>query len=515
MRRTIRVFVSSTFKDMTLEREALRTQVFQPLHEFCARRGHVFQAIDLRWGVSPEAATEQATMRICLEELRRCQTESRPNFIFLLGDRYGWRPLPSTLPAAEFDRIIGHVRDTADRDALRFWYRLDKNATPPYYDLRSRKDAALESKDWVAVEARLRASLAAAAASVALSAERRLVYVASATEQELVAGVLSVADARQHVFGFFRTIRTPDGVAIAHASGRDADAFLDISADGHRDEAAAARLASLKKQLRDTLGDNILERETTLSGTSVDASYIDGLCAEAYARLLRVIEAEMSVAVAADARTEEIEAHLAFGRAHVAFENGVSFFCGRAATLGAIATYLDDTLLQPLVVVGPSGSGKSALIAQAIAAARASHPKARIVARFIGGTPSSPRAESLFASLRDEIHHAYSKPLDGAKAGSAQASEIVRALAFADNERPIIVFVDGLDQLEGLPAHALFDWLPKTLPRHVHVVASMARRAQYPRPAGFRVGRPQGRVSARSREPRPSPAQRRDSRHCP
>ena len=59
------------------------------------RHGCRFQAIDLRWGVREEAALDQQTMRICLEEIARCQRVTpRPNCIVLLGDRYGWRPLP-------------------------------------------------------------------------------------------------------------------------------------------------------------------------------------------------------------------------------------------------------------------------------------------------------------------------------------------------------------------------------------------------------------------------------------
>jgi hypothetical protein len=32
-----------------------------------------FQAIDLRWGISETASREQRAMRICLEEIARCQ----------------------------------------------------------------------------------------------------------------------------------------------------------------------------------------------------------------------------------------------------------------------------------------------------------------------------------------------------------------------------------------------------------------------------------------------------------
>lgn len=50
-------------------------------------------------GGRDEAALDQQTMRIYLEEIARCQRVTpRPNYIVLLGDRYGWRPLPFAIP---------------------------------------------------------------------------------------------------------------------------------------------------------------------------------------------------------------------------------------------------------------------------------------------------------------------------------------------------------------------------------------------------------------------------------
>lgn len=103
--KTFRIFVSSTFDDLKEERNALQRYVFPRLRDLCMQHGCRFQAIDLRWGVSEEAGRDQQTMKICLEEIARCQkTRVRPNFIVLLGDRYGWCPLPSEVPKIEFDQ---------------------------------------------------------------------------------------------------------------------------------------------------------------------------------------------------------------------------------------------------------------------------------------------------------------------------------------------------------------------------------------------------------------------------
>jgi len=99
------VFVSSTFSDMKHERNALEADAFPKLEKLCQRNGFQFQAIDLRWGVSREAGLDHRTMRICFDELRRAQEISpKPNFLILLGKRYGWLPSP-TLPPPEEDDV--------------------------------------------------------------------------------------------------------------------------------------------------------------------------------------------------------------------------------------------------------------------------------------------------------------------------------------------------------------------------------------------------------------------------
>src|SRR5690349_24647166 len=95
LRRTIRLFVSSTFSDMKAERDVLQADVFPKLRQLCLSNGLRFQPIDLRWGVPQEASKDNRAMRICLREIKRCQEERpKPNILILLGERYGARPLP-------------------------------------------------------------------------------------------------------------------------------------------------------------------------------------------------------------------------------------------------------------------------------------------------------------------------------------------------------------------------------------------------------------------------------------
>ena len=116
--KTFRVFVSSTFSDLKAERNALQERVFPRLRDLCHQHGARFQPIDLRWGVSEEASLDQQAMSICLGEVARCQqTSPRPNFIVLLGDRYGWCPPPAHIPKGEYNQLRRLVTKS-EQDAL-------------------------------------------------------------------------------------------------------------------------------------------------------------------------------------------------------------------------------------------------------------------------------------------------------------------------------------------------------------------------------------------------------------
>ena len=83
---------------MQAERELLIKRVFPELRSICARRFVTFTEVDLRWGITEEQAAEGKVLPICLEEIER----SRPYFIGLLGERYGW--IPAAVPQDVIDR---------------------------------------------------------------------------------------------------------------------------------------------------------------------------------------------------------------------------------------------------------------------------------------------------------------------------------------------------------------------------------------------------------------------------
>ncbi len=56
----------------------------------------------------------------------------------MLGDRYGHRPVPSEIPAHEFELLVEEAEglQLGGVDTLREWYVCDENAVPPEYVLQ-------------------------------------------------------------------------------------------------------------------------------------------------------------------------------------------------------------------------------------------------------------------------------------------------------------------------------------------------------------------------------------------
>ena len=92
--RVVRVFISSTFRDFQQERDLLMKRVFPELRRRARDRFVEVIGVDLRWGITERESERGETLPICLREIER----SRPYFIGLLGERYGWTPQAGHYP---------------------------------------------------------------------------------------------------------------------------------------------------------------------------------------------------------------------------------------------------------------------------------------------------------------------------------------------------------------------------------------------------------------------------------
>lgn len=84
----IKVFISSTFRDMQAERDYLMNKTFPLLQNIAKRHRVKFIPIDLRWGITEEESKSGKVLELCLQEI----DNSTPFFIGIIGHRYGWCP---------------------------------------------------------------------------------------------------------------------------------------------------------------------------------------------------------------------------------------------------------------------------------------------------------------------------------------------------------------------------------------------------------------------------------------
>lgn len=457
MPRIFRVFVSSTFDDLVAERDALQRGVevdgclqegaFARLRRLCESRGTRFQAVDLRWGVSEEAALDQRTLPLCLAEVERCRNLSpRPSFLAILGDRYGWRPLPYQLTIPQWDAALSTV-DVRDAALLRQWYRRDDNQVPAVALLQPREGTYRDPGRWQEVESRLRSAL-----------DPVLGKSLSATEQEIRSGILRDAADSASGFAFLRTI---DGLPENAA----AEPYADVIA-GARDTDAAVAVAALRTRLRENLGDRVREYTARWEAGAVSTDHLARLNDDVYTALAGAIERELERLDALDPLDVERQAHDRFAADRCAH------LIGRSDLLARITARLHESN-QPLVVWGVAGSGKSAVLAEAASAAVGEQPQPVVICRFVGATPSSALGPALLRGIWAEIDRAYGNT-DGAAPGddTLLLSSFPGKLGCATAERPLLLCVDGIDQL---PAHdpvRRLTWLPDYLSPHVGVAVS-------------------------------------------
>jgi WD40 repeat protein len=415
---TFRVFVSSTFDDLKVERNLLQQHVFPAVERLCRSLNARFQPIDLRWGVRDEAALDHRTVEICLSEVERCtRTGLRPHFIILLGERYGWQPVPAQIEADEFAAICEHV---ADRGALAFlqqWYQLDRNGVPPHQLLKRRAQALADPSAWSPIEGRLRKVLRDAAHAAGFNALQLLKYDCSATHLEILKGLEGGKAATEHVFAFFR----------------ESDAPLD------------PRLRELQAYLRD-----VLPKQNICPFRAGD-----------HARLRSDVERCLSEVIQKEAgritSVAEAEAHDLF-----AARRFLRFF-GRTEVLAQLEGYLHDADSRTLILHGPGGSGKSALMSRA-------SDRTDVIRRFVGATPASSTTEGVVRGLCAALSNRFDLDDELPADFETLKQVFLDRLALARADQPVTVFVDALDQLHD--SNAGVDWLPVELPPHCKLVVS-------------------------------------------
>lgn len=456
--RIIRLFISSTFIDMDVERQLIQREVVPKIKEYCLSRGWQFEVVDLRWGVSSEAAAHHKTMRICLNELEHCKEVSpKPNFLLLLGQRYGWIPLPETIIEEDALKLLS-IATEYERNVFDQWYVCDYNALPYTYELRSeteydkrKGDDFLTYSETVSVLMPLFNR-----GRMIFGQEWRERYCASATEQEIINGLFHCKDLYDNTVCYNRSLsQLPDELKPVYVE------------DEYEQEL---------KELRNRVSSLISNENIYNEDVSFEEYKSDSFRCRFVKRLIEHLKSVVSAEIDAslyldDQYLEEL------GQKAIVEEVSESFV-GRQKELDDIEEYLKkDTENEILVLNAEHGSGKTALLAKFVHLHAYENP----IYRFIGNSLLSSDGIQIIRSLLSILNVDFNESEDYISLSRRCAKY------FRNVKSPQLVVLDGFDYLRTDDLMLDMSWLPNPLPKNLKVIVSKTPQCHIPCLASFNL----------------------------
>ncbi|XP_042898857.1 NACHT and WD repeat domain-containing protein 2 isoform X2 [Parasteatoda tepidariorum] len=495
----VRIFTSSTFTDMSMERNALMEEVYPRIKDFCREKhGLEFQVVDMRWGVRDEATDDHMTTDLCMREIENCQRLSMgPNFVTFLGQKYGYRPIPTIIDGKEF-RMIHDTLGLMNQDVslLDRWYREDTNAVPSVFVLqpissvlvnfnnkRAPKLQAQDQATWWDTLEKLQKMLRKAASTLYISKridhDAMHNYMMSVTEREVINGILNVPNTRNHCLAYIRQINAVDMTNLKEVSK-----FIDTL--GRTVDIEAQKLLT---DLRDVRLPAKIEASNAVKYTinwcgkeglavKYHEDYLREFTAHFYKHITRLVDRAMRKEDLSSQGhiVTEILQHLQAGK------SSVSTFQGREDELNRIQNYIQANSVQPFVLHGKGGCGKTSLLAKAASMITSWCPegtKPILVLRFLGTTPDSSSVIPMLTSVCQQIMYNYMMPWEGIP------DDLIPLIAFTKRlltkitkEQALYIFLDSVDQLTGQQAANKLTWLPTRIPENVKIVISTASEGE-------------------------------------
>ncbi|XP_056374124.1 NACHT domain- and WD repeat-containing protein 1 [Hyla sarda] len=499
--KSVRLFVSSTFSDMAEERNALLEMAYPEIQAFCQNHGLTFEVVDMRWGIRDYASVDHMTTDLCLKEIEACQRISiGPYFIALVGNRYGYRPMPRVIDEEEFDILYKKVlKDEAKAHLLTRWFWKDMNTVPPTHvfqpitvhfphfsdtDPSHAKIQAKEAKEWKEVERQLSSALRSAAQAAyiegLITVQQKHKYYRSVTECEIECGLLGSGTDQVGSTLFFREVKDLD------LSKDKLSYLIDVNEDGSPDTEAQELLGELKKKITEEHPNKVKTHTVEMSIQMSKETYLQKLCDQVIAvvnhQILNSLARKDSHLPESQKQhpwlgwlMQEVTHHLLLSR------EKSEVFCGRQDMLQRIVGHVKKKgVWPPLVIYGASGSGKTALMCKAFEMIKHSvtnNENLILVLRLLGTSPQSSDIHDVLKSICYQVCLALDLPPPTSQVTNIY-NETVRffhqILTTVSNRKTetLVLFLDSLDQLSQTDGAYHLHWLPKECPNNVQIVLS-------------------------------------------
>eukprot|EP00735_Rhodelphis_limneticus_P007106 TRINITY_DN19605_c0_g1::TRINITY_DN19605_c0_g1_i1::g.24501::m.24501 TRINITY_DN19605_c0_g1::TRINITY_DN19605_c0_g1_i1::g.24501 ORF type:complete len:856 (-),score=142.68,sp/Q149M9/NWD1_HUMAN/29.95/4e-76,NACHT/PF05729.7/3.3e-05,AAA_16/PF13191.1/6.6e+03,AAA_16/PF13191.1/0.0032,AAA_22/PF13401.1/0.0028,DUF4062/PF13271.1/0.0092,Bac_DnaA/PF00308.13/0.06,Ubiquitin_3/PF14836.1/0.17,AAA_23/PF13476.1/0.15,AAA_19/PF13245.1/0.25 TRINITY_DN19605_c0_g1_i1:97-2592(-) len=472
----VALFLSSTLTDTAEERDILIQDVYPFLKQFARSVGvEFYQPAEMRWGIRKEVSDAHLTSTICLREVKKCQSISRGlSYVLLFGNKYGFRPLPPTIPQQELDILCQEMKNQGLSHALELthkWYILDTNPIPPLYRLQPKSN--VDTDTWWGIFKTLHGAFRQA--SHVLSPDRAQLYSLSVTHHETLEGIVDLKDKDEQCYVFFRDVQ---GLPY-HISDESAKSYIDVTDTGI-DLDAQSLLANLKTELISSCLSEGRYCETVVPWSPNGISsrthskylkdFADQFCSVVFDN---IVEVSLNSGFSVEDLYEETVQHIQFCRNKM---KDVIVTKSVEAVIEQAVHYVNGDSCFPLVIHGKSGAGKTSLMAccayeiyKKYIQDQKTRPSVRpnLVVRFLGTTSGSGSSRSLFNLLLPRILRLY--PTEFIVEGvleeiptdySQQIGFFHSLLRRIPPERPLILMLDSLDQLSDDDNGRRLAWLP-------------------------------------------------------
>jgi hypothetical protein len=429
---------------MNIERQLIQSKIVPEVSRYCLALGWQFEVVDLRWGISTEAAAHHRTMNICLSELQHCQEVSpKPNFLLLLGQRYGWIPLPEKIFAEDVILLLENATEY-ERNIFNQWYQRNDNTIPCLYELvpdtNSEEQSLNQKVNFSEAEEILR-TLFDNCAQISGNEMWRERYCSSATEQEIYYGLLQQKELCNNTIYYNRILtQCPEEVSSVYI-----------------ESSRKKELSLLRERVN-----SIVPSENTISelisyddykSESYGCRFVDNLTRH----IKTIVKSEIDACKYLDDQYEEELEQRAI------VDDADNSFIGRQYELEELEKYLQTNNPNEICVVeAASGLGKTMLLARFLFL----HKSERIISRFIGSSWLSSNGIQVLQSLLSALNISYKKSEDYFSL-SRKCAKYLR-----ETSMPILVVIDGLDYLRFDDPMLDMSWLPNPLPKNVKVILS-------------------------------------------
>lgn len=484
---TVRLFVSSTFRDMHAERDHLNRFVFPELRSRCRRRGVEFVAVDLRWGVTGDEIEERGVAAVSLAALEPCTV-----FVGVLGERFGTVIPPETLLPDWVERVDARVRAVVEES-----YLLDLSSVPPVYRLRPGAYPPPEQ-----VERLVKAINAAGGSASAESATAREIRHAAFESPPgrfrcrfylRRAGVSSHPDFPRQLIPVFADEDPRSRDRLAALRSRIEDEGPGIVRE-YAAEYAGLRLDStflpgrLSSAERSALEDGVLApgdwprlgaglRKALVDHGTVALNGLEEFGNQVLEDVWSILEPELP---AETERSSHDPLALATGYHEAFLRDRTRLFFGREEILTRILEYVSDAGTdEPLVVHGPAGSGKSSVMAEAARRLRQDLPGALVLPYFVGVAPGSTELVAVLRQVSARLLPDQDAMGDIPRDRDELSVRWLDYLGDSAAGRPTVVVIDAVNQIDQQTAGDA-RWLPRWLPNAARLVVSTIEPAELP-----------------------------------